>query len=165
MNPRSIITTVLLAFVAVSVGYLVVTEMRGADDAAPVVTAAAAPSSDAAAGRPATHKVVAYYFHNTQRCSTCLEIERRSEAALKAEFADALERGTLEWRVLNMEEPPNAHFVTDYALVTSSLVIVDVHDGRQRAWASMDRVWELVHDDETAFTDYVAKQVRAYLES
>lgn len=29
----------------------------------------------------------------------------------------------------------------------------------------MQRVWELVHEDEAAFTKYVSDQVRAYLES
>lgn len=165
MNPKTIVTVVLLAFVAISVGYLVVTETRTANDA-PVRTGGESAANASESGEnSAAHKVVAYYFHNTQRCPTCLKIERLAADAIKAQFADEVQRGDIEWHVLNMEESPNEHFVSDYALVTSSLVIVDIRGGQQRAWTNMERVWDLVHDDEAAFTAYVAKQVRAYLES
>ena len=160
MTAKAIVTVVLLGFVAVSVGYLIIGEARTARTPAP-----AAGTPDATNPPPAAHKVVAYYIHNTQRCQTCLKIEHLAEGALRDEFADALERGELEWRTRNMEETPNEHFVTDFDLVTSSLVIVDLHDGQQHAWTNMERVWELVHGDEVAFREYVADQVRTYLES
>jgi len=188
MKPKRIATILLLAFVGVSVAYLVVQEARttgpppaggaggapddgstAAGDPSPAAAGEAerlrADAASGAAGAATAHKVVVYYFHNTQRCSTCLKIEELSRQAVAAEFADALERGELEWRVLNMEEPPNEHFADDFKLFTSSLVIVDIHDGQQHAWSNMGRVWELVHRDEAEFTEYVASQVRAYLES
>lgn len=165
MKPKTIVTTALLAFVAVSVGYLVVTETRSPDNATVRAGDDPAIKSSNSGGNTAAHKVIAYYFHNTQRCPTCLKIERFAADTLKAQFADDLQRGELEWHVLNMEETPNEHFVSDYALVTSSLVIVDVRGGQQRAWTNMERVWELVHDDEAAFADYVAEKIREYLES
>jgi hypothetical protein len=76
-----------------------------------------------------------------------------------------MQEGELEWRVVNMEQPPNTHFVQDYQLVASSLVLVDLHDGTQREWINMQRVWQYVHDDEARFKEYVAEQVREYLES
>lgn len=165
MSVKAIVTAALLAFVAVSVGYLIVSETRTvAESPAPAVSENPAAGDEASqpVARPA-HQVVAYYFHYTQRCPTCRKIERLAQEALQARFADALQRGELEWRVLNMDEPPNEHFVSDYALVASSLVLVDVHEGIQRAWTNMARVWELVHD-ETAFGAYVAGQAREYLE-
>lgn len=161
MKPKTVVTLVLLGFVCVSIAYLVVSETRTERKAPqPVASVGREPSMTAPA-----HKVVAYYFHNTQRCQTCLKIERLAEETLRNEFAGALAQGELEWRVLNMEEPPNEHFATDYELVTSSLVIVDLHNGEQHAWTNMERVWELVHDEEAAFREYVANQVRTYMES
>jgi len=189
MNAKSIGTIVLLAFVAVSVGYLFISESKTSDagdstaaaqgqsqapdtdvvranSEPPAVTgndaAPSVPVKDAAA--PA-HKVIAYYFHNTQRCMRCNKIERLAEEALREQFGAALEKGDLEWRVVNMEEPPNAHFVQDYQLVASSLVLVDLHDGEQREWTNMEKVWQYVHDDEVQFKQYVAEQTREYLES
>lgn len=181
MNAKALGTVVLLAFVAVSVGYLIVSELRAPSAAVPPGEApdapavAEPPTADAPAGEasseepsaaaPPAHQVVAYYFHNTQRCKTCLKIERLAEEALRERFAPAFEAGKLEWRAVNMDEPPNAHFVSDYQLVTSSLVLVDLHDGEQRDWAKLEKVWQLVHDDEAAFKQYVAEQAREYLES
>ncbi len=191
MKIKHIGTGVLLTFVAVSVGYLVISEAQtgdgeqvtasadatppatpvqdgqtGEDAPAPAVEDAGNGADDSpAADAPRTHKVIAYYFHNTKRCMTCNKIERLAEEALREQFAEPLETGVLEWRVVNMEEPPNTHFVHDYQLVASSLVIVDVHDGEQRDWTNMEKVWQYVHDDEAAFKRYVAEQTRTYLES
>jgi len=186
MNAKTLVTVVLLAFVGISVGYLVVSEANapGAAEKSPAAvptaadadsgaggtaTPAAAATDEAATESPAAvtpvHKVIAYYFHNTQRCMTCLKIEMLSEEALREQFADALDAGTLEWRVVNMEEPPNRHFAEDYQLVASSLVFVDLRDGVQRDWVNMEKVWELVHGDEATFKKYVADQAREYLES
>ncbi len=179
MNAKTVGTVVLLAFVAVSVGYLIVSELKAPSAADP---ATETPAAQTVAGQPAEdvrpaeasseelaaapgHKIVAYYFHNTQRCTTCLKIERLAEEALREQFAPAFEKGELEWRTVNMEEPPNEHYVLDYQLVASSLVLVDLHDGEQRDWTNMDKVWQFVHDDEAAFKQYVAEQAREYLES
>jgi hypothetical protein len=194
MKGKTVITVILLAFVAVSLAYLVLDESTGnsAGQEAPSPGTAAGPAdqttadsgeveqpgmpqeeiasedavalADANADAPA-HKVIAYYFHNTQRCMTCNKIERLAREALQEKFATALEAGDLEWRVVNMEEAPNTHFVEDYQLVTSSLVLVDVHAGQQRDWTNMEKVWQYVHDDEAAFKRYVADQAREYLES
>lgn len=189
MNPKSLGTVVLLAFVAVSIGYLIASESRSSDagdsiavvqgqSQAPDTVVGGANSEPPALGandadpggtaaEPAQpgHKVIAYYFHNTQRCMTCNKIERLAEQALREQFAEPLEKGEVEWRVVNMEEPPNTHFVQDYQLVASSLVLVDLHDGQQRDWINMEKVWQYVHDDEAQFKQYVAEQTRDYLES
>jgi hypothetical protein len=189
MNAKSIGTLGLLAFVAVSMGYLLISELKtidagdptgvvqespensGTDPTTPKVNPPATRANDPAPGdgaaEPAqpTHKVIAYYFHNTQRCMTCNKIERLAQETLREQFSRPMQEGELEWRVVNMEQPPNTHFVQDYQLVASSLVLVDLHDGTQREWINMQRVWQYVHDDEARFKEYVAEQVREYLES
>lgn len=157
MTAKTVGTGVLLAFVAASIVYLVVSEAR--TPAEPVPTSA--PTTAAA---PA-HQVIAYYFHNTQRCPTCRKIEALAEETLRERFPDALKAGTLEWRTVNMEEPGNIHFMQDYGLVASSVVIVDLRDGQQCGWTNLEKVWEYVHDDEATFKQYVGDHVRDYLES
>lgn len=168
MNTKTIATAALLAFVAVSVGYLIVSEATtdrpktaAADEAAPA-HASTAPTA-APPPAPAQDKVIAYYFHNTKRCATCLKIEQLAEEALRERFADAFESGRLQWRELNMEKPANARFVEEYQLVASSVVLVDVENGERRNWEKMDKIWELV-GDEAAFKHYIADQAQAYLE-
>ncbi|GJM25798.1 MAG: hypothetical protein DHS20C16_22130 [Phycisphaerae bacterium] len=187
MNAKSLWTSTLLAFVAVSIGYLVISELKTTDAGGDATPALVTPpnlqetevpesgrESRGVAGKNTAkntlptqpdHKVIVYYFHNTQRCMTCNKIERLAEEALREQFAAALRNGELEWHVVNMEEPPNTHFIEDYQLVASSLVLIDMHDGKQRNWTNMEKVWQYVHDDNVQFKQYVAEQVREYLES
>jgi hypothetical protein len=190
MKAKTIGTIALLAFVAISVGYLILGETQSEttvtkDAAAGATTTALADATpgakpdvlaastatldgasetDAADAVPA-HTVVAYYFHGTQRCMTCRKIERLAEEALREQFADAIEDGALEWYALNVDEPVNAHFVEDYAVVTSSVILVNAYGEETREWVNMEKVWQLVHEDESAFKEYIAEQVRKYLEA
>ncbi len=170
MTPKRIASTVLLLFVVASVVYIVVGESQqeaktnGKDDQAPPVQAVS-DTTDAgpAAGAEAGHKLIAYYFHRTKRCRTCLTIQRYAEEALKEAFPEALNTGELEWRTVNVEEPAHEHFVIDYQLTTSELVLVDTENGQQTEWRNLKRIWELVRD-ELEFKTYVEAEAMVYLE-
>ena len=64
---------------------------------------------------------------------------------------------------MNVEEPANEHFVEDYQLTASALVLVDTQDGEQEEWRDLERVWELV-GDELEFKAYVEAEALAFLE-
>jgi hypothetical protein len=109
----------------------------------------------------ASHKVVAYYFHTNARCSTCKKIEAYSREAIEQGFANELEDGRLDWRIVNYEHPEHRHFIQDYKLVTKSLVLVELVDGKQKRWTNLKRVWMLTgRKDE--FINYVRREVRAF---
>ena len=65
-------------------------------------------------------KIIAYYFHVTVRCQTCLTIERYSGEAIKHSFKDEIAAGKIDWRPVNIQLPENRHFVKDYKLFTKS---------------------------------------------
>lgn len=111
----------------------------------------------------AAGRTVAYYFHSTQRCRTCLAIERLAHEALTEAFSAELASGALEWHALNTDEAAHEHFIKDFQLVASSLVLVQQRDGGVASWSNLEKVWDLVHD-EPEFKRYVAEQTRAYLE-
>jgi len=116
----------------------------------------------AAAPNPGPHKVIAYYFHTNTRCSTCVKIEQYSHEAIEQGFPEELKNGTLEMRVVNYEQPEHRHFIQDYKLVSKSLVLVNMVNGKQTKWTNLKLVWQLTgHKD--AFLNYVRKEVRAYL--
>jgi len=109
-------------------------------------------------------KIVLYYFHGTARCPTCRKFESYSNEALQETFSDALKNGRLEWRVVNVEELSNEHFVSDYQLYSKSIVIVKIRDGKQVAWKNLNRIWELVRD-KSAFVKYIQDEMSTYLEA
>ena len=108
-------------------------------------------------------EVVAYYLHGNFRCRTCRTIESYSEEAIRGEFADELASGRLAWRVVNIEEPENKHFVKDFELVTKSLVLTEYEDGEVIRWENLKQVWQLVRDKEQ-FLDYVHSSTRKFLQ-
>jgi hypothetical protein len=108
-------------------------------------------------------KIVAYYFHGTFRCSSCTKIENWSYEAIKSSFRTALEEGKLLWRPINVEKPENKHFIKQYSLFTKSLIITEVKGGKQIRWKHLNKVWELLRNQEKFFS-YVTQEVRSYLE-
>jgi len=151
MSGKGALRLILLAFVAVSIGWFVTREASNTTDAANAVQAASN-------GR----QVMVYYFHRTARCATCLKIEELSESSVAANFADELQNGDLEFKSVNVETEGNEHFVDDYQLVSQAVVLVDYRDGVQEKWKNLDQVWDLVHTDD-AFTGYVRDEVRSFL--
>jgi hypothetical protein len=106
--------------------------------------------------------VVAYYFHGNFRCQTCRKIEALSREAVESGFPEDLKVGRLEWRVINVEESGNEHFIQDYQLFSKSLVLVAKEGSKQTRWKNLQEVWTLVGNRE-AFIKYVQAEIRAYL--
>ena len=111
---------------------------------------------------PLPDRVVVYYFHRTLRCDTCLKFEAYTGEALGAEFAGELGDGTLEWHVVNLDEPGSEHFVDDYYITESSVVAVEFSDGEQQEWTNLDAIWGFV-GDKPAFLSYIQNEVAARL--
>lgn len=177
MKTKKLITYALLAFVAVSIGYLVLSNSQlrespgprsaitppvneSPDETAAEETAAAVPL---AAVPLSEDKVVAQYFHGTMRCVTCIAIETLTREALGSGFSEELRTGKLELRSINVDEPANGHFVEDYQLATRTVVIARFKDGKQGEWKRLDQVWQLVKDKE-AFINYIQAETRTLLE-
>ncbi len=163
MKLKSLVIVVLLLFVVASVIYLAV---RGSVEEAlsdePTAESRAVNEGRESATSDPAHQVIAYYFHGTRRCATCLKIEALSQEAIKTGFPKALDDSQLVWQVINFEEPENEHFVDELQLYTQSLIIVDFLGDRQVRWKNLAKVWELVSDKE-AFIEYVQQEVREYL--
>ena len=130
--------------------------------ASPALARETTPSTPTAAPAPA-HVVRVYYFHGNARCVSCRKIEALAAETVRATFADEVKQGKVEWRVVNVEEPANKHFIQDYRLYTKSLVVVDLVDGTQVRWKNLERIWELLREDEV-FRQYVRDEVRSFLE-
>ena len=129
--------------------------------------AAANPTSEAVAAPQAPTKaprrVIAYYFHRTQRCHTCLTMEAYARAALEEDLSDALQSGELQFRSVNVDEPANEHFVNEYELYTSALVMVEMEGTEVKRSKKLEQIWDLV-GDEWKFKTFVRDEALAYLE-
>jgi hypothetical protein len=107
-------------------------------------------------------KIIAYYFHTTARCVTCRTIESYSREVIEKRFALDIARGSLQFKLVNLELPGNEHFVKDYQLFTKSLVLVRFEKGRQTEYKVLNDTWELVSNKQ-AMQAYVERELRVYL--
>jgi hypothetical protein len=112
-------------------------------------------------GKPRT--VVAYSFHGTLRCMTCVQVEQGAEAAIKGSFAKDLIDGSLAWRSVNVRLPENQHFATDFNVASWGLVLVEYLGESPRKWRNLSLAGELVRTDPPTFHRYVTAEVRSFL--
>lgn len=117
---------------------------------------------DVSATDDAASEFVLYYFHGARRCNTCRSIESQTQDAIEGGFAAELEAGKLQWKVLNTDEPDNEHFLKDFDLVGSSLVLVEMKGDSVVRHEILQDVWTLVRD-EPRFRQYVQRSVDGYL--
>lgn len=154
MRAKTVAAAALGLFVVASVAYM----------AAPKPARGPAPSDAARPIAPQGKTVVVYYFYDNVRCATCRQIEALTKQVLSESFARSLADGRLVWRPLNTDEPANRHYLDDYGILSKSVVVSELRDGRQVRWSNLKRVWELVHD-EPAFKRYVRDGVAEILET
>jgi hypothetical protein len=112
-----------------------------------------------AAAPAAPPGILVYYFHATSRCGTCRTIEAYTHETVASRFGPDLQAHRLEWRAVNVQEPPNQHFIRDFQLYTRSVVVVNAKDPKR--YKVLDRVWQLVQD-KAAFQKYVEQEIRAF---
>ena len=176
MNAKKIITTVLILFVLGSLVYLFLNEKKspavnpaGSDgktvnESGEVKTAAPENSvapENGSSSRKKADRLIVYYFYNNVRCASCLKIEKYTKSSLEENFAGKLKDGDVEWIMLNVDEPENKHFVDDYKLITKSVVLSEIKDGKEIAHKNLDKVWELL-GDEDIFKKYITGEIKDF---
>jgi hypothetical protein len=157
MKAKKISSILLLVFVAVSIVVMVAKEVQRGP------TPVSASPSDAAPVVAKDAKFVVYYFHGDLRCQTCNTIEEQSHDAIKTGFNPDLSSGVLSWRLVNFDEPENAHFRDDFDLSFSSVVVAEVHGDRVVRWKNLPDVWTLVRGSRQDFEAYIVQNTSDFI--
>jgi len=159
MNTKSLLTTVLLVL---AVGGIVYVLAGGQEQAAqPAAETLAASGGAATASDPAVADglpidgVVVYYFHGRQRCYTCNKMEALADRVVAERFADQVRDGWVAFKAVNMQTPENDHFVADFALRSSGVVMVERQQGQDLRWRRLDDVWTKIRNEEE-YKTYIA---------
>jgi hypothetical protein len=155
MTAKKTITILLLAFVALTTATIVAKETGFLNRAAPS-------PSDASAPQSAPVKVVASYFHGNFRCAKCRTIEAYTAEAIQSGFAEELQKGTVELKIINVETAGNEHYANDYQLDTRSVVLARYENDAQKEWKRLDALWGLIGDKD-AFIKTVQEETRLLL--
>jgi len=110
-----------------------------------------------------TPKVIAYYFHRTVRCPTCIAIEARVARIIETDFKQQSADGRLAWMPFNLDEPGGDAFEKEFDISVSTLVLAKTKNGDQTGYKKLEEVWQLYHDPE-AFNNYVKDEIGRFLD-
>lgn len=163
MKTKTLLSVVLLGFVGVSV---VLALRKVAPETSTSDQQATAASETGIAATPvslnaklAESQFSAVYFHAPHRCPTCRKIESFSHEALTPE----IETGTLAWQIADYTADDNASLVDQFKVFTSTVVLVEVHDGKVVRWKNLEEVWNHTSDqaDFTAFINQAWSEFKA----
>ncbi|MCL4204573.1 MAG: hypothetical protein KJ000_18965 [Pirellulaceae bacterium] len=121
-----------------------------------------ATGSAAAAAVPAQDTTMVYYFHSSFRCQTCRGIEEQAHSVVLSEFADELAAGTVQWQVLNYEQPAGNELAKQFDISMPVVVLARFEDGKIARWKSLDQVWGLV-GDKPAYASFIRKEIKQML--
>src|SRR4030042_4864818 len=108
-------------------------------------------------------KVIAYYFHPTVRCPTCLDIEASARFIIEKDFAAQIDDGKLIWMPFNLDDPGGRELEKEFDISVSTLVLVKLQNGKHREFKKLEKVWELIGDPEL-FDRYIAAELQQFLE-
>lgn len=107
-------------------------------------------------------KIIAYYFHTTYRCATCLKIENLSKKTIEKYFSNEIKENKIVFMSINIELPEYQHYVQDYQLYTKSLIFSLFKEGKEFKWKNLDKVWLKVRREED-FEKYVKEEMENFL--
>ncbi len=156
MKAKKIVTAALLVFAAGSLGYMIIRESKSAPQAAPqTIVLSDVPEAEA------NQQIVVYYFHGDVRCPTCHKLESYAKESLDTYFAQDLADGKITWMPTNVDTAGNEHFIKDYELVTKSVILSRMIDGRQIDWENLDQIWDLVSDKDE-YLEYIRESIMAF---
>jgi len=152
---QRIVRNVLLAFVLVSVGF-VLGKHSVRQNSAPAQT-----GPEARTGAPELPvKLRVYYLHATFRCVTCNTIEKMTRDLLDQQFGEAVAAGRIEWLEVDFQQ--NEALARQFEVIASCVVVAKMRGESVLDYQRLDGVWTLL-DDIPQFNTYVSNAIRAYL--
>ena len=139
---------------------------RAADPSNPQgpVPVANDPSAAGARAKPAVQDtaVLAYYFHRTQRCPSCLLLETTAARAIQEHFARQIQDGQVIWTSVDIEDPANEALRRQFDVRINGLVLVRMDNGAYKDAKRLDELWGLLGRPD-AFSKYLVEEINARL--
>jgi hypothetical protein len=109
-------------------------------------------------------KVIVHYFHPTTRCVTCTNIENYSREVVETKFSKEQKNKQVFFRSVNIEDSINEHYIEDFNLTSSSLVVVLYEGKRRKYWKNLEKVW-LLEKEKDKFSTYVKIELQQFLKN
>ena len=103
-----------------------------------------------------------YLFHTRKKCMTCRRIEKWTKQLLESEYAAQLKLGNIIYQPVNVAEKKNEHFIHDYNLITKTIVLSRLVNGKEEEWKNLDKIWAMTFNKQK-FWQYIQKEIQQHL--
>ena len=111
-------------------------------------------------GKP-IDRVQIYYFHRTQRCSTCRTIGRLTGEVVSQQFPEQAASGVIYFQEVNVELPENRALAKKFGATGPSLFINVISGERENISQDMT-IWRLVNNEDQ-FKEYLTNKLASLL--
>ena len=102
------------------------------------------------------------YFHNKQRCATCVAIEKNTTELFETTFADKLRSGKLVFKSVDITEEET--LADKYEVSWSSLIIVDYDkNGKEESTNMTEFAFGNARTNPESFKKGIAEQINTML--
>jgi len=165
MNPKKIVSRLLLAFVALAllVATADVTGLKqrfAGSSPDPAVTQANKPATSVESDHTDDARYAAIFYHAKHRCDTCAKIEEYAHTAL----LPAIENGELAWQISEYTAPENREVVRSMDVMTATVVLTERENGKIVRFKNLEDVWlHTNHPDR--FAAYITDSWKSFRES
>lgn len=153
MNRLRLMTkNLLLAFVLISIGFVIGKHSARQADSAPGLTPGIAQTGDRA--------ITVFYMHATIRCVTCNTIEEMTRELVDAQFGKELAEGIIHWQDVDFQK--NESLARQFDVVSSCVVVARMKGDTVADFKRLDDVWTLMNEPP-AFNAYVSTAIQSLL--
>lgn len=109
-------------------------------------------------------RTMVYYLNPGYNSFITKKIGRMSKEALTENFPTNIERGALEFEVINTSLPENKYFMKHYKVGVGEhrIILSKLYNFKEVDVLNLDKVWPL-SKDEAAFKEYIVDQVKDFV--
>ena len=109
-------------------------------------------------------EIIVYYFHGNARCYSCVKIEKYTREAIEKDFKENITGLRVEFKLVNIDEKSNNHFIRDYNLSSKSVIVQKISDENDKAaeWKNLDKIW-LLTGNKKKFIKYIREETEKLL--
>jgi len=101
-------------------------------------------------------------FHNSERCSQCLRMEKFTNDVLNEDFNGLIAEKKLQFRLITMDTPDNLNLVKRFNIFTTTLVFVQFENKRESKIKVLNDSWGY-SGDEVSFKEMLRTELNQFL--
>ena len=111
----------------------------------------------------AADRVEVLFFHNHERCSSCLNMEKYTKEVVDTYFGKQVKDGTLVLLIIDIEDKKNAAVTDDYQVVWTSLYINKWENGTESRHSMTEYAFLNVDSSPDEFKEGIRQQIEELL--